>query len=48
MVKVKVKVKVNGKGKGKVRLTTFHEGPKAEQGCTCTLSVTSAPDGVGG
>jgi len=31
--------------KGKVRPRKSHEGPKGEKKCSCTLSVTSAPDG---
>jgi hypothetical protein len=37
-----------GKGKGKVRPRTGHEGLEGEQRCSCTLSLTSALDGVGG
>ena len=36
------------KGKGKVRPRTGHEGPQREQMYSYTLSLTSAPDGVGG
>jgi len=34
------------KGKGYPR--TVHEGPEGEYRCSCTFSLTSAPDGVGG
>jgi hypothetical protein len=35
------------KAKGEVRLTTGHEGPEVEYRYSCTLSLTSALDGVG-
>ena len=34
-------------GKGKVHTRTGHEGPEGEQRYSCTLSLTSALDGVG-
>ena len=36
-----------GKGKRKVHSRTGHEGPEGGQNCDSTLSLTSAPDGVG-
>ena len=35
------------KGKGKVHPKTGHEGQEGEWRCSCTLSLTSALDGVG-
>ena len=37
-----------GKGKGKVRPRSGHVRPEREQRYISTLSLTSAPDGVGG
>ena len=37
-----------GKDKGKVHPRTVHEGPEAEKRYSCTPSLTSALDGVGG
>ena len=37
-----------GQGKCKFRSRTGHEGPEGEQNYSCTLSLTSALDGVGG
>jgi len=37
-----------GKGKGKINPRTGHEGPEGEEIYTSTLSLTLAPDGVGG
>ena len=34
--------------KGKFRAKTLHERSEGEQGYSCTLSLTSALDGVGG
>ena len=37
-----------GKGKSKVHPITIHEGPEVEQRFSCTVSLTSALDGVNG
>ena len=40
--------KGNGKGKGKVHPRTGHEGSEGEEMYSCSLSLTSVQDGVGG
>ena len=38
---------LHGTGKGKVHPRPGHKGPEGEKRCSSTLSLTSAPDGVG-
>ena len=46
--KCAVKVQNKKKGKGKTHPTTGNEGPAVEKRYSCTLSLTSALNGVGG
>ena len=39
---------MQGKGKGKIHPKTGHEDPEGKKRYRSTLSLTSAPDGVGG